>query len=93
MKTKVPEMFKQTDIEKEVLKHYPIKLKSTNYLTLFCLNRLSILKKCVVKPVHKRLLRLYDNGQERLEDDLSGEKLVKHIRDIKCFIKNQFLDE
>ena len=62
-------------------------------LQLFCMNRLSIFKNCFNKPLHKRLYKLYEEGSERLETDLSLEKLIKHLRDIKVLVKNQLMDD
>ena len=32
-------------------------------------------------------------GKERLSNDLSIEKIIKHLRDIKLIVKTQIMDE
>ena len=86
MKISLPETFENTEVEKEVKNHYPIKLEFVTSFKLFCMNRLIIVKKCLNKPIHKKMTKLYADGQSRLENDFSLEKLIKNVRGMKYFI-------
>ena len=38
-------------------------------------------------------MKLYELGNKRLQSDLSVEKMIKTLRDMKVLIKNKFLDD
>lgn len=92
MKTKTPDGFKGTDIEKEVENHYPIKLSMGKRLRLFFLQ--STIRSCLSKTdINKKLTKMFQTGTQRLENEMSIEKILRSLRDLKILIKKKFRDE
>ena len=58
------------------LNHYPIKLSRCNSIRLFLLNRFCCLC-CCKKGRNGRLMRLFEQGEERLNTDFSIDRIVK----------------
>ena len=94
IKTLTPSKFKDTPLETEVNMHYPIKLRLCTSLKLYIMSTLGCLFcKCAKNKKDTQLLKLYEAGQERLANDLSVEKMIKSLRDMKILLKSKFLDE
>ena len=90
----VKDLYKETKIEEEVKKHFPIKLSLGKNLKLFCINICcgnSCWKKWWKTSFNlsdKRLRTMYDKGVSRIEFDLSIEQLIRNTRNSKAYIKN-----
>ena len=39
-----------------------------------------------IKSRKDRLLRLYDEGADRLDEEICIEKIIKHIRDMRIYL-------
>lgn len=94
-KIQTPFTMRNTKVEEEVLKHYRIKLSARQKLSMFIMSKCKCFKKCMAPAGsnNEKLMKLYKLGQERLHNDLSMEKMVKSIRDMKILLKNKFLDD
>jgi len=82
-------------IEKEVKTHYPIYLSFYRSFQIFCLNKIECLL-CFSKKkltTTKRLLKLYKIGSERMNKEMSIENIIKHLRDLKILIHNNYRNE
>jgi cell division protein YceG involved in septum cleavage len=86
---RTPDGFKNTEIEKEIQQHHQIKLSSINSFRLY-LSRFYCRKK---EGVNLKLSQLYETGTERLEKEMSLEKIIKNLRDLKTLTEKQLLDE
>ena len=38
-------------------------------------------------------MKLYEIGSKRIDSDLSIERIIKNIRDMKVLVKNKLMDE
>jgi hypothetical protein len=95
IKKPVPDEFKDTQIEAEAKMHYPINLEGNLKVKLFCTN-MCCLNRCLSfssKSKMGKILYLYKEGSERIENDLSIERIIKNLRDIKIVIKNTLMTE
>ena len=94
MKTMTPDKFKDTPIESEANLHYPIQLRLFTSFKLYLMYTFGCLFcKCTRNKTDNQLLKLIEIGKERLENDLSIEKIIKRVRDMKILLKEKFLDE
>ena len=41
----------------------------------------------------QKLLKLYDQGSRRVEKDISLERIVKNLRNMKIYMKDKFMDK
>ena len=93
LKTLTPEKFKDTRVEMETRMHQPIKLGMYISFKLLLMNFLGCLFcKCARKTKDNQLLKLYENGSKRLKNDLSVERIIKNLRDMRILLKSKFLD-
>eukprot|EP00356_Strombidium_inclinatum_P016887 CAMPEP_0170510440 /NCGR_PEP_ID=MMETSP0208-20121228/65770_1 /TAXON_ID=197538 /ORGANISM="Strombidium inclinatum, Strain S3" /LENGTH=261 /DNA_ID=CAMNT_0010793905 /DNA_START=940 /DNA_END=1725 /DNA_ORIENTATION=+ len=100
IKSQVPESLRGTKVEEETKNHFPViindrsrnrVLLSHYFLTSWCFKKnknpgLSVSK-------NERYDMLYKKGKKLLNEDLSIEKLIKSLRDIKIFMKKHWLDD
>ena len=96
MKVAIDQKICPKEMEAEVNRHYPIKLSFYMNTRLFCLKRFGILSCYCLSSradAFQRLKRLYDNGSDRLEKELSIERVMKNIRDMKILINSKFMTE
>ena len=90
-----PFVLRNTEVEAEVQKHYRIKISAARKFKTFLMSKCACFRKSLSKkdPDNARLHRLYQVGQERLNEDLSIERIIKSLRDMRILIKNKFLDD
>jgi len=48
---------------------------------------------CAITNKAKQLMKLYERGNERLEKEMSIEKIVKNLRDIRIYIKENLISD
>ena len=53
---------------------------------------MNIFKVCLFNR-DKKIWRLYDDGQKRMEKEFDVVKIIKSLRNIKIFLKNEKLDK
>jgi hypothetical protein len=88
---------KDTKYQDEVKKHYLIKLNVFSHIKLLAMNNLKWLG-CIL-PINleesnsQKLLKLYDQGSRRVEKDISLERIVKNLRNMKIYMKDKFMDK
>ena len=88
LKAKVPR-----DLDDDTYKHhYPIKLSLCNNIRVFWLNRFCCLC-CCKRGRNARLMRLFKEGEDRLNNDFSIDKIVKYLKNIKILTKHSILTE
>jgi hypothetical protein len=92
LKISTPNELKGTQIAQEIKNHHPIKLSIWQHLKLFSI-KFFYLNSCFsLSKNSKRLRTLYRVGADRIESDLSIERIVKNLRDIKIMLKNSVKD-
>jgi hypothetical protein len=79
-----------TQAGEEVGLHRPINISFQKNVKLFLSVKFSWLGCCLR---NKKLQKLLEKGVKRIEKEVNIEKIVKSLRDIKIFVKNNFLDE
>ena len=42
---------------------------------------------------NERLMKLYDDGTDRLDTELGVERILKHLRDLRIYVNHNLLDE
>jgi hypothetical protein len=88
---------KDTKYQDEVKKHYLIKLNFFSHIKLLAMNNFKWLG-CIL-PIDlegsdsQKLLKLYDQGSRRVEKDISLERIVKNLRNMKIYMKDKFMDK
>jgi hypothetical protein len=89
---------KGTPLEVEAALHRPIKVSIWKKFVLFFKLRIKGLKSmlCIKdrqKDTYSKLIKLYETGMERLEKEMSIEKVIKSLRDLKTLMKTKIIDE
>lgn len=78
-------------------KHYLIKLNFFSHIKLLAMNNLKcfryILPFNLEESDSQKLLKLYDQGSRRVEKDISLERIVKNLRNMKIYMKDKFMDK
>ena len=92
LKQKIPESIESPGIIQEVNLHYPIKLSLWQIVKSY-LSTTKVLQCCSKSEEESTLQHLNNLGTDRIAQDLSIERLVKHIRDSKIFIKQNLTDK
>lgn len=93
-KINTPFELRNTAIEKEIKNFYRISMTKSKMFKIFCMNACPCFRKGMLKDdSNYRLDKLYKLGTKRLDEDLSIERIVKGLRDVKILVKQQFLDE
>lgn len=90
LKTRIPKKFIDTKIQNEVKLHFPIKLSFGKKLKLFFMKFSNLF---VCSKQSKKLKKLYDLGSKRLEKDMSFERIIKHLRDMRVYMKHSVLND
>jgi hypothetical protein len=85
-----PEDLKGTQFGEEVGLHRPIKISLYKNIMLLVSVKFSWLGCCLHD---KKLQKLLEKGKERIQKDLNIEQIVKSLRDIKIFVRNNCMDE
>ena len=82
-------------MEKEVRHHYPIIRSFSQRVHLFISMQLSCLKKynCASTKRMVKFKKLYEIGHDKIEAELSVERIVNSLKNLKILIKNKFLDD
>ena len=107
MKFEIPkELNKSKNVASEVELHYPIKLSAMNSFKLYtmtyfgewvCCRRPSCCSKPKIEEkelsTNDRLLKLYQEGTERFDAELGIEKLLKQLRDLRIYAKQNVLTD
>ena len=81
LKYPIPESLETADLIRETNLHYPIKLNLKQSLKTF----VPVIKDDRESRVLKELI---NEGSKRIEEDLSIERLIKHVRDSKLLLKH-----
>ena len=89
LKQQIPESIESPDLIQETNLHYPIKVSIWQSLKIL----FSPLFKCSKKDEELKVLQqLKQKGCERIDKDLSIERLIKHVRDTKLIAKTLYTD-
>ena len=78
-------------MKKEIEKHRKIELNTKTSLKLYLWNLCSCLEAKKNSQI-KKLQRLYQAGEERLEEELNIVKIIKNLKNLRILTKNKFID-
>jgi len=78
-------------LRRELKHHRIIKISTCNQISILFKN---IFNSCIERvsfPRENKLWRLYEDGQDRIDKEFDIVKIIKSLRNLKIFIKRQFL--
>ena len=87
---RVPNQYRNSKVEEEVQKHYPAKISCWDSFKLFWVGTFCCCR-CALTTRMKQLRKLKSRGEERLEKEMSLERIIKYLRDIRIYVKEKIL--
>ena len=70
-----------------------ILLTYANHVKIFFMKNLCFAKSCKVFRPQRKLLRLFNQGKDKIQYELNIIKIIKNLKDLRILVKNKFLDD
>lgn len=91
LKHQIPEIYRDTAVDREVQLHHPIRLSAWQTLKLFMATCVTdsfccLPAGCMKCITNGQIFKMYKEGVERLEEELSIEMVAKELRDTRIYL-------
>jgi hypothetical protein len=91
--TKAKKLAEDKEIAAEIENHHPVHIRFLDSVRLFIANQLGCLFCNCLWSKKRQYQRLYDKGQERIEEQLDIVKLLRNLKDMNILLKSSLMSK